>query len=262
MTEKLVTIEKRGRVAIVRFDAGDKANALSLAVMEELTEAARAFERDSEVSAVVLTGRADLFTLGFNLKDGARVRARSLAERRRLLAAGPRMCQTWEDLEPLTLVAIEGWCVGGGAALSVACDLRVIGETATFYVPEIERGMNMSWGSVPRIANLVGPARAKRIVIMAERVPAATALTWGLADEIAPAGRVLDAALRMAERVAAMPPVQVRMCKAGINAYANALAKAASALDRDQYLLAQSSADHAEAVAAFFERREPKYTGD
>ncbi len=81
-----------------------------------------------------------------------------LAESRVMLKTGPRMCRAWKELDPLSIVAVEGWCVGCGAALAVSCDLRIIGAGGHLYVPEIERGFNMSWGSVPRITNLVGPA--------------------------------------------------------------------------------------------------------
>ncbi|MFX6743372.1 enoyl-CoA hydratase/isomerase family protein, partial [Acinetobacter baumannii] len=82
------------------------------------------------------------------------------------------------EIEAFTVAAIEGWCVGGGVALAVSLDLRVVGRGATLYVPEIERGMNMSWGSLPRLVNLVGPAKAKRIVVLAERIDATRAVSW------------------------------------------------------------------------------------
>ena len=260
---KWVNIEKRGRIAIVRFDRGNKANALSLELMRELTEVARQFETDAETSAIVLTGRPENFCLGADLTDpeSAALRAGGLAERRVGNMTGARMCRAWEDLQPLTICAIEGWCVGGGAALAVATDLRVMGEGATMYVPEIERGMNMSWGSVPRITNLVGPARAKRIVILAEKLAAARAVEWGLADEIAPDGEVLTQALAMAEVAAGMPPVALRMCKQDINAYANALAHVSTHSDYDQFALAQTGDDFKEGVAAFLDKRPPRYTG-
>jgi len=256
-----VSIERRGAVAIVRLQSTQRANPLSLQAMRALLEAATLLQRDPAVSAVVLTGRPDTFTYGFDLRDAGAVRALPLAERREALSLGPRLCAAWERIEGLTVLAAEGWCIGGGVALAAALDLRVAGDSATFYVPEIERGMNMSWGSVPRLVNLVGPARTKRLVMLAERLDARRAADWGLVDDCVPAGRALDHALQWAERAAAMPPVQLRMCKAGIDAYANALAAATSALDRDQYLLAQLSEDFAEGVDAFLQKRPPQYRG-
>jgi enoyl-CoA hydratase len=261
---KYVTIEKQGRIAIVRFDRGFAANALSIELLRELTEAARSFDNDFETSAVILTGRPDHFTMGADLKDTemASIREAGLAERRLGLMTGARMCRAWEEVQALTISAMEGWCVGGGVALSVATDLRIIGKSSGMYVPEIERGMNMSWGSVPRITNLVGPSRAKRIVILAEKIMAERAVEWGFADEAVDDGTTLEAAMAMAERAASLPPVALRMCKQDINAYANALSHVASHSDYDQYALAQSAEDYAEGVKAFLEKREPKYTGN
>lgn len=256
-----VKIEKQGFVSIVSFDRGKRANPLSYDLMRELTEAARGFEDDHETSAVVLTGRSDNFSMGFDLADPEtqRLRQASLAERRLGVALGKRMCQAWEDVQPLTISAIEGWCVGGGVALSVATDLRVIGESTQLYVPEIERGLNMSWGSVPRITNLVGPARAKRLIILAEKIAAQRAEDWGLADRIAADGAVLGAAMELAQRAASMPSVAVRMCKQDINAYANALAGVATHADQDGFALALDSEDAKEGISAFLEKRPPKF---
>ena len=258
-----VQVEKRGRISIVRFDRGDGVNGMSLALMRELTEVARSFEGDSETSAIVLTGTPNVFSKGADLKDPEAMQARQagLAERRVLMQTGPRLCAAWEALEPMTFAAIEGWCVGGGAALAVSLDMRVMAEDATLYVPEIERGMNMSWGSVPRFVNLLGPSRTKRIVVMADKVGAERAERWGLCDEVAPAGQALERALSMAERVAELPPVQVRMCKQGVNMAATALNQAVSFMDGDQFALSQSSEDFQEGVLSFLQQRPPKFTG-
>lgn len=258
-----VEIERRGRVAVVRFDRGDKTNALSRRLMQELTEAGHSLADDPAVNAVVLTGSRTTFTAGMDLRDPAmaEIAALPLAERRRALAIGPRLCEAWERIEALTIAAVEGFCIGGGVALTVACDLRVIAEDGHFRVPELELGMNMSWHSLPRIANLVGPARAKQIVILAEKVEAEEALAWGLAQSVAASGEAEDEALVIAERAAEMPTVPVRMVKQAINAYSNALGHTASHMDLDQFALCQTSDDHAEGIQAFREKRPPEFTG-
>ena len=230
-----VTLERDGRVALIRIDRGDGVNALSDEVMVALTDIARSFEDDTETNAVIITGTDRVFSMGYDLRDptAAREAAGGLAAQRKTQMRGPRMCAAIEAIEALTIVALEGWCVGGGAALAVACDLRVMASDARVYVPEIERGMNMSWGSVPRFVNLMGPARTKRVVALAEKLDAETAERWGFADEVVPPGEALVAARRLADRAASLPPVQLRMCKQGIDAAAKALNHAVSALDRD-----------------------------
>jgi len=261
---KYVTIEKQGRTAIVRFDRGNKSNGFSIDLMNELTEAARSFEGDTETSTIILTGQAERFSLGMDLKDDGVQRSGSagLAERRQILQAGPKMCQAWEDLEPMTICAIEGWCVGGGVALAVSCDLRIIGEGSTLYVPEVARGFNMGWGAVPRITNLVGPAKAKRIIVMAEQLNAEKAIDWGLADEAVADGTVMDKAKEMAAHIATLPPTGVRMIKKQINVHANALNATTAALDMEQFALIQGSDDCAEGITSFVEKRGAVYTGD
>jgi len=231
--------------------------------MRELTEVAYELAAVHDLCAVVLTGRVDNFSLGIDLKDEAlaKISTAGLAERRVLLKSGPRMCRAWEELEPLTIVAIEGWCVGGGLALAVSCDLRVMGAGGHLYVPEVERGFNMSWGAVPRMTNLVGPAKAKRVIVLAEKLNAARAVDWGLADEAVPDGQTLENALEIARRAASLPPNGVRLCKTAINAYANALNQTASHADMDQFALTQTSEDCAEGVMSFIEKRDPVFTG-
>lgn len=255
---KVVTTEYilDGLVALVRFDRGNKANPLSVEVMEQLRDAALALDRDWKLSAVVLTGGVNNFTMGADLSPASpSLKPTTFVQQRHNARLGYDMCRAWEDLECMTIVAMEGWCVGGGAALAVSCDLRVMGRSGTLYVPEIERGMNMSWGSIPRFVNLAGPAKTKRVVILAERLAALRAQDWGLVDEVVDDGQAVTHALEIAKRVAQLPMVQVRMCKEAINQASNALNRAVSKMDRDVFMLATTSPDFQEGVRAFLEKR-------
>src|ERR1700709_2106117 len=131
-----VTIEKglgpEGRIAVVRFDRGDGINALSPEALRQLTDAARSFEDDDGTSAVVLTGSAKAFSAGFDLKD-AEGRSRAtmdLGALRRHLKLGPRLTRAWQEMEPITMGAIAGFCIGGGGAPGAALDFRGRGRAA------------------------------------------------------------------------------------------------------------------------------------
>jgi len=257
------SIAREGRVALVRFDRGDGLNALSVAAMKELTAVADSFEDDLDISAIVLTGTAKAFSAGADLKDPALTeRPAGLLHRRHALKTGPNMCAAWERLEQVTIAAIEGFCIGGGSALVAACDVRIAGRSAHFRLPEIPLGMNMSWHSNPRLVNLMGPAKAKLFTILGEKLPAEEALAWGLIEKVVEPGSACEAALDMAARFGALPPVAVRMSKQSIDMAAKALNHATTYMDRDQFALAATSKDQQEAVAAFLEKRTPKFTGE
>ena len=263
-----VSIEKglgpEGRIAVVRFDRGDGINALSPEAIRQLTAAARSFEDDGDTSAVVLTGSPRAFSAGFDLKDpeGRSRENMDVGTLRRHLKLGPRLSRAWQEMEQITIAAIEGFCIGGGVALAVALDFRVMASNAHIRVPEIGLGMNMSWQSVPRMLHLMGPARTKQAVIMADqRISAGEAYDWGFAQELAEPGTAVDAAMAMAEKVARQPPISVAMTKMTVNRLAYALDDLASHMDVDQFAIASKTEDHLEGVAAFLERRKPTFRG-
>jgi enoyl-CoA hydratase len=253
-----------GRISVVRFDRGDGINALSPEALRQLTNAARSFEDDGDTSVVVLTGGPKAFSAGFDLKDpeGRARRTMDLGALRRHLKLGPQLTRAWQEMEQITIGAIEGFCVGGGVALAVALDFRVMGRDAHMRVPEIGLAMNMSWQSVPRMLHLIGPARTKQAVILAnDRIGAAQAYEWGLVEELADPGNAFDAAMMLATKVAEQPPLSVAMTKLTVNRLAHALDDLAGHMDLDQFALASFSEDHKEGLAAFLDRRKPRFKG-
>ena len=257
-------IGPEGRIAVVRFDRGDGINALSPEALRQLTQAARSFEDDGATSVVVLTGSAKAFSAGFDLRDpeGRSRRTMDIGALRRHLKLGPKLTRAWNEMEQITIAAIEGFCIGGGVALAVALDFRVMARDAHLRVPEVGLGMNMSWQSIPRILHLIGPARTKQAVILADqRIAAAEALEWGLVEEVAEPGKAFDAAMALATKYAAQPPISVAMTKLTINRLTHALDDLTSHMDVDQFALASQTEDHKEGVAAFLERRKPRFKG-
>ncbi len=245
MTDPYVTIERNGPVALVTFDRHKNLNAFDGQLIEELTEAARSFHDDLDTRAVVLTGSRDYFSAGADLEDLATRNDPSITdlEKRQTYFRGVRLCEAWEAMPQITIAAMEKIAVGAGVALPLACDWRVLGESCYLYVPEVKIGLNLQWGALPRLINLVGPARAKRICILCERMDARTALAWGLAEEVTADGSAAAKALEMAEAAAAMPAVATQMVKEAVNATAAALNRTASFADADQSQLTATTSD-------------------
>lgn len=257
---EFVSIARKGAVAHVTLERGDPLNRLSIQAMRELKSAAQTLREEAAVNAVVLSGDP-VFSAGADLTDPemAAREAMSQVEQRNALRLGPEMCEAWARIEAMTIAAIEGFCIGGGLALAAACDHRVAASNAHLRLPEVPLGMNMSWRSVPRLVALIGPSRAKELVVMGRKVEAEEAHVWGLVDRVSDPGAALATARDMAEDYAKLPPLAVRMAKEAIEASAHALAHATSHMDRDQFMLARQSDDHAEALAAFLEKREPSF---
>ena len=257
MEYQYLTFEEHGRLATVRLARPRSRNALSRALMRELTACARALAERTDLDVVILTGDATCFSAGADLKDANAWADDTLStvERREIAGTGFRLCKAWEEMPQISIAAIEGFAIGGGLALALACDWRVAAEDAFVSLPEIALGIPLTWGTIPRLANLLGPARAKRLTILCERFAAPEALAMGLVDYTAPKGQALAKAQEVAAQTLAMPAAAVRMSKESVNAVATALNHATGYMAHDQIALASASPESRAARSAALKPR-------
>jgi enoyl-CoA hydratase len=249
MSWNTVTVERQGAIAIVRMSRPQALNAFNRELTVELTEAARSFHNEHDTHAVILTGSTRAFSAGADLKE-ERLQG-PFAEQRERSHLGRHLCRAWEEMPQTTIAAIEGPAVGAGVAIAISCDWRVMGQGAFLYVPEVKIGLTLQWQAIPRLVALVGPARAKRIVMLCERMGPEQALAWGLIEEIADTGKAVDKAMELVRAALEMPPVIMTMTKQAINATANANLHAASFMDADISILVRDTEEARQARADF-----------
>jgi enoyl-CoA hydratase len=235
-------VEERGFTAVITLNRPEKRNAMNLVMIRGLTELAETLALRPDLKAVVLTGGPEYFSAGMDLSDMVSLDLPNapLVEQRKFLGYAPAMCQAWERMPQVTVAAIEGFCLGGGVSLASALDFRVMAESSRIRAPEIDLGMNMSWGTLPRLLHLVGPARTKELIIFGEDVGAQEALAWGFAQWITEDRHALEKALEIADKAAQKPAAPASMTKQTVNALATALDSLGSHMDRDQFLLSVS----------------------
>jgi len=249
-------IASEGRLARVVLERAERRNAFSADLMREMIGAAAEFAARRDIDAIVVSGSGGVFSAGADLKDATRwAGGAPLLEQRETSSLGGRMARAWEELPQVTVAAIEGYAIGGGLALAVALDWRVIARDAFVSLPEISLGIPLTWGTLPRLVNLVGPARAKRLAILGERVDAETAQAIGLVEEVSDSGKALQLAEELLSKALEKPKHSVMMTKETVNAYASIGAHAASHMAVDQLELAAASPESRKARETALKRR-------
>lgn len=252
----IVTPQARPGVALLQLNRPKELNALNLALMHEIRDALGALDADAAVRAVVITGHDRAFAAGADIRAMA---GKSPVDM--LLADHVTF---WDQLrlmrKPL-VAAVAGFALGGGCELALACDLIVAAETAQFGQPEIRLGTLPGGGGTQRLARAVGKAKAMEMVLTGDFISAAEALRLGLVNRVVPAGQHLEEAFRLAARIAAQPPVAVRLAKEAVNFAFESHLAAGLQFERRNYYLTFASEDQREGMAAFLEKRPPAFTG-
>jgi enoyl-CoA hydratase/carnithine racemase len=249
---------ERGPVAVVTLNRPRRINAVTFAMWRELGALFRGFASDAAVRAVVLTGAGGNFSAGADIAEFAQVRAGAAASVE-YEAAGDEASRAIMELPKPVIAATPGYCVGGGMALAMACDLRVAGEAAQFGIPAARLGIVYGVLDTRNLLSLVGAANARRILYSAARWDAAAALAMGLVDELAP--DPLARARALGAEMAANAPLSIAGAKLTLRALLDGTEAARA--DEIQALIdrAAASADYAEGRRAFGEKRAPVFMG-
>ncbi|MFE9093516.1 enoyl-CoA hydratase/isomerase family protein [Streptomyces sp. NPDC007264] len=255
--EGTVRLERHGDTAVISLARPEKLNALTPAMLGDLAGCADAVHADDTVRAVLVTAEGDrAFCAGADL--GAFADHDALAVWRHWVHTGHEAFRRLAALRQPTIAVLQAGAFGGGLELALACDLRVAADTARLGLPEVGIGTLPGWGGTARLTALIGPARAKRLILTGDLVDATTALQWGLVDEVAPAGGVRETAERLAAAIARRGPVAVQLAKQVLN---HATPSSAEAFEALAGALSAATDDRAEGLAAFRDRRTPRFHG-
>jgi enoyl-CoA hydratase/carnithine racemase len=250
-----VKLETRGAVAIAWLDR-PPANSLAPEAIAALRRAWEQVEGDPLVRALVIaSANARLFCAGADIKAFATMDA---AAGRALVEDTHELFRAFERSSVVTLAAVNGMALGGGCELAMACDLRVAAASARFGQPEIKLGIVPGFGATQRLPRLVGEGRALEMNLTGEPISAETAAAWGLVNRVVPDGELLDAALAWAEALAGQAPLAIAQLKR-LSAHADL--DAGIAAEQDAFATVFSSEDAREGIAAFLEKRAPRFTG-
>lgn len=259
----IIEVTRDGHIATVTINRPERRNAVTLEMMQDLERVSREFGSDEQTRVVIFRAEGRDFSVGADLAASPSARpTATMLMRRRGAEFGAQLMRAMQEIPQPTVCAVQGIATGAGGCIASACDFRIGADDARIGYGEVKLGINLMWNAVPICVHLVGPARAKQMIMTGRLFDAATLERWGFLDEVV-AFSDLDAAARaMAETYATLPPNAVQMIKKSINHVSGALDRAIMHMDADQWLLASLSEDYQEAVGAFFAKRKPHFSGN
>jgi enoyl-CoA hydratase len=251
-------VERRERVAIVTINRPEKRNALNIQTRAEGAAVLDELRDDETIGVVIFTGAGDkAFIAGADIAEFA---GRTALTQRDVMMG--RSLFTAIDAFPKPVIAmINGYCLGGGNELALACDLRIASETASFGQPEINLGIIPGGGGTQRLTRLVGEGKAMELILTGEIIDAQTALRLGLVNMVVPAADLQGKTLEIANRIADKSPVALRMAKEAVKLASRSNLDEGLRREVDLFALCFSSEDKDEGVKAFLEKRKPAFKG-
>jgi len=251
----MLRVERDGAVAVWTLDRPETKNALNWELMQALLHALDEAAEDRSLRAVVLTGAGNAFVSGGDLRELRGVTTPE--ETNKFADAGEDLCRRIEDLPIPVIAAIPGPAFGGGAELALSCDLRIADERARISFKQVRMGVTTAWGTVPRLLSIVGYSCAARLLYTGHEVGAGAARRMGLVDNVAERGGAVAGALAWASDIVEASPAAVTGMKTLLRAARAPGAAALRAAERAHFVATWTGAEHAEAIAAYFDRRRP-----
>ena len=253
-----IKYEVKESIAYVTVNRPQALNALNMDVLGELYDVFSTIEKDAEVKAVILTGEGRAFVAG---ADIAQMYELSSIEGREMMTLGHKVMNLIESIEKPVIAAVNGFALGGGCELSMACDIRIASEKAKFGQPEVGLGIIPGFGGTQRLARLVGKGMAKYLIMSAETIPASEAYRIGLVEKVVAPEELLPEAEKLAKTIASKAPVAIGSAKTAINNGYDMDMKSASRFEIETFTAAFSTDDKREGMGAFLEKRAPEFTG-
>ena len=248
-----ILLEKKGNVAIATIDRPKALNALNSEVLNDLNTLVDTVNADPEIRVLILTGSGEkAFVAGADIGEMSSL---SKAEGEAFGKKGNDVFRKLETLPIPTIAAVNGYALGGGCELSMACDIRIASDTAVFGQPETGLGITPGFGGTQRLARLIGPGMAKQLIYSARNIKADEALRIGLVNAVYPAEELMAAAEKLAETIARNAPIAVRACKKAINEGLEQPMDEAIVLEEKLFGSCFETEDQKEGMGAFLEKR-------
>ncbi len=253
-----VLIEKRGRVAVLTINRPDKLNALNIPTRSDILAALDELERDADVRVVVITGAGEkAFIAGADINEFAGMSAVA----QRSVMKGRRAFDAVEDFPKPVIAMINGFALGGGCELALACDIRIASSRAKLGQPEIKLGIIPGGGGTQRLTRLIGEGKAMELMLTGDIIPADEAERLGLVNHVYAPEELEAKTMELANRIAEMSPVALAMAKQSVKNAARMNLREGLDSEVDLFALCFSSEDKEEGVRAFIEKRKAEFTG-
>ena len=258
MTYQYVEYRAEGRLAYVTINRPEALNALNETVIAELMDCFQAINGDPTVDCVILTGSGRSFVAG---ADIGTMRDLAVLDGRDFTMFGQRLMDYVENIRQPVIAAVNGFALGGGCELAMACDIRIASEKAKFGQPEVNLGIIPGFGGTQRLPRLVGKGMAKYLIMTAEHISAQEALRIGLVQKVVAPEELMTEAQRVANLILSKAPVAVRMAKCAINTAEDTDMRSGIAFEAEGYTTSFQAGDRVEGMTAFLEKREAAFTG-